>query len=294
MNRRLLIQLCSLLALNLSAATAVFADGSVDWKTQSVQSKDGTRVVYQVMGKGSPLMILHGGWSSAEAYKPLGKLLASDYQVVLVERRNYGVSGTGPRPHSFLRDGEDVHAVIDALGRDVYLFGHSGGGLAALHAVLVGTDGIKKLAVYEPPITAGGPSAGDVLQRYEGALKDKNYDAAVKIGLRDLIGYPDAVTQQLASIYKTRLQAANWNGAVYDVEGLRAMRPDANAWAALRMPALLIVGERSNEHPLLDSSRALKAVIRGSTLVTLAGQEHSACALAPEMVASELRKFFGP
>lgn len=294
MNRRFFIQICSLLALHACVASAVFADANVDWKTQSVKSKDGTSVVYHVQGNGTPLLILHGGWSSAEAYKPLGKLLASNYQVVLVDRRNYGVSGTGPRPHNFLRDGEDIHAVIDAIGRDVYLFGHSGGGLAALHAVLVGTGGIKKLAVYEPPITAGGPSAGDVLKRYEGYLKEKNYEAAVMVGLKDLIGYPDAAIQQLAPIYKTRLQPANFKGAVYDVEGLSAMKPDASAWANIQLPVLLITGERSNEHPLLDSSRALKAAIANSKLVTLAGQEHSATALAPEMVATELRKFFGP
>ena len=294
MNRRFLVKCLSLLVMHALGISIAFADANVDWQTQSVKSKDGTRIVYHVSGKGTPLLILHGGWSSAEAYKPLGKLLSSDYQVVLVERRNYGVSETGPRPHKFVRDGEDIHAVIDALGRDVYLFGHSGGGLAALHAVLVGTDGIKKLAVYEPPITAAGPSAGDVLKRYESYLKEQNYEAAIMVGLKDLIGYPDAVANKLAPIYKSRLQPANFNGAVYDVEGLQAMQPNASAWSGLKLPVLMIVGERSNEHPLLDSSRALKAAISGSTLVTLAGQEHGASALAPEMVASELRKFFGP
>lgn len=294
MNRRFLLKLCSLIAVHALAASIALADASPEWQTRSVKSKDGTRVVYHLRGQGTPLLILHGGWSSAEAYKPLGRILSADYQVVLVERRNYGVSETGPRPHNFLRDGEDIRAVIDALGRDVYLFGHSGGALASLHAVLVSTQGIEKLAVYEPPITAGGPAADGVLKRYEAFLKDKNYDGAVTVGLKDLIGYSDADAQRLGPIYKQRLQPANWNGAIYDVEGLRAMKPDASAWVSLKLPVLLIVGERSNEHPLLDSSRALKAAVPGSTMVTLAGQEHGATALAPDMVATELRKFFGP
>lgn len=283
---------CALLTISMSA---VHADSPpAEWTTKSVHSKDGTRIVYHTAGKGTPLIIVHGGWSSAEAYKPLGKALEADYQVVLLERRNYGVSDTGPTPHVFARDGEDIHAVIAALGRDSYLFGHSGGGIASLYAVLSGTKGIRKLAVYEPPLSAGGPGMQGVLDRYKNFLAENRLEAAVLLGLTDLIGYPESVARQMAPVYLKYLQAPQLNGAVHDVEGLRSMNPDAAQWAHLRLPVLLIVGEKSNEHPLLDSSRALLAAVPRAQLVTLAGQEHRATALAPERVAEQLRKFFVP
>jgi pimeloyl-ACP methyl ester carboxylesterase len=47
-----------------------------------------------------------------------------------VERRDYGISGSGARPSTFARQAEDIAAVLGALGEPSYVFGHSCGGLA--------------------------------------------------------------------------------------------------------------------------------------------------------------------
>ena len=295
MNRRGAIAAMILIAVQVLGVGAARCDTpQQQWKSQSVRSKDGTRIVFHREGHGTPLVIVHGGWSTSQAYKPLGELLSGNYEVILVERRNYGVSDTGPTPHSFARDGEDVQAVIHAVGRPCYLFGHSGGALAALYAVLESSKDVRALALYEPPLTAGGPPAASVLKKYEGFLAAKDYQDAVLIGLTGIIGYPVDDANRRAPIYVQHLSGALWTGAAHDVEALSSMNTDPSQWSGLKLPVLLMRGEKSNEHPLLDSTRALAAAIPGAQVTVLSGQEHTAAAVVPGMVANTLRGFFKP
>ena len=295
MNRRSI--LLNIVFSFAAAFVAVVAHGDSTasaWRTDSVKSADGTNIVYHVAGKGAPLLIVHGGWSNAQAYKPLGELLVDQYQVLLVERRNYGVSDKGPSPHTFVKDGQDIEAVIQRIGRDCYLFGHSGGALAALHAVKGSTKGVMRLALYEPPLSLGGEALVPVAKKFRALVEAGKHEEAVLLGLTDVIGYPAEEAKKRAPIYVQHLTPALWSGAADDVDALTLLNPAASQWSRLNIPVLFLAGELSNEHPLLDSTRALKNEIQGATLIVLPGQEHSASAMAPPIVANALRKFFKP
>jgi esterase len=97
---------------------------------------------YHKLGKGKPLIILHGLYGSSDNWYTLGKQLSGDFEVYLIDQRNHGHSPRHPL-HSYIALRDDLHEFIvhHSLFKPV-LLGHSMGGrtvmfFAASHPKLV-------------------------------------------------------------------------------------------------------------------------------------------------------------
>lgn len=105
---------------------------------------------YKKLGEnGPPLIILHGLFGSLDNWQTMGKQLAENYQVYLVDQRNHGKS-----PHSieFNYDlmVEDLAELVDDLNlKDIYLMGHSMGGKTAIGFAAEYETLVKKLIVID-------------------------------------------------------------------------------------------------------------------------------------------------
>ncbi|MDY6954124.1 MAG: alpha/beta hydrolase [Thermodesulfobacteriota bacterium] len=93
-------------------------------------------IEYVEAGKGTPLILLHGGTGSIEEWGSCIDDFATKYRVIAYNRRGYG--GSSPRYHFsedfFQEDIEDLAALLDALGilTPVLLCAFSDGGTIAL------------------------------------------------------------------------------------------------------------------------------------------------------------------
>src|SRR5260370_42129315 len=82
--------------------------------TSTVTSKDGTRIAYDTIGHGPPVILVAGAmcsrsfWSGPE----LAKLLARSFTVYNYDRRGRDDSGD-TRPYGLARDVVDIEALID-------------------------------------------------------------------------------------------------------------------------------------------------------------------------------------
>ena len=95
----------------------------------------------RIMGKGQPILIVHGLFGMSDNWQSLGKKFADFYEVHLIDQRNHGRS-----PHSVIFNYEvlanDLLSYIkDHKLKNVILMGHSLGGktvmqLAVKHADL--------------------------------------------------------------------------------------------------------------------------------------------------------------
>jgi len=91
-----------------------------------------------------PLLIAHGLFGSARNFNALGKRLAADRRVVMVDMRNHGASPWDPDCAYTAMAGDLAAAVRDRCGGRAVVLGHSMGGKAAM-----------ALALTEPALLAG-------------------------------------------------------------------------------------------------------------------------------------------
>ena len=106
---------------------------------QSVISKDGTTIAYDMTGRG-PAVILVAGAFSYRKYPgsvQLADLLAKHFTVFNYDRRGRGDSGD-TKPYAVEREIEDIQALIDAAGGSAYVWGLSCGAILALKAATSG------------------------------------------------------------------------------------------------------------------------------------------------------------
>lgn len=263
------------------------------WQTNTVRSQtDGLDIVYHIAGDGPPLVIVHGGASTAQPYTALGDMLTPRFRVARVERRNYTVSGNRPAPNSWEQEVGDVAAVIDRLGGRSHLFGHSAGALVSLHVARRRPELIHKLALYEPPLLGGGQPVVAIKAHFEELMAADRRDDAIVLLYSFFVGLPEAavrarLSQGASAVYPLL------PGARADLEALITLDGDPQHYRAIALDTLLLVGEQSAEHPLRDSSAALAQILPHARTVPLPGQGHSAQVSAPQLIAEALLPFFG-
>ena len=103
------------------------------------------KLFHRILGKGKPLIILHGLFGLSDNWFTLGKSLSESYEVILVDLRNHGQS-----PHSsqftYLSMCEDLLDLYEELHiNKAILLGHSMGGKVAMQFALDNPNFIDKL-----------------------------------------------------------------------------------------------------------------------------------------------------
>jgi pimeloyl-ACP methyl ester carboxylesterase len=235
----------------------------------SVKSWDGTRVTFDVRGEGSPVVIVPGAMAPPELYFPLADLLADRHRVVVIERRGYGESEPGPRPHRISRHVEDLFAVIVAQGEPAAVFGHSFGGLTALEAA--DSDLVRSLTVYEPPYSLLGGPLKPVAERGRQSLAKGRPGEVIRSMLTATQTFPadhEDALEKMAEMFACRAE-----GVLADLDCVNAVSPDLAKWAKITIPTLLLCGSESTN---LDKGgvRALRDVLPHARYEELLGETH--------------------
>jgi pimeloyl-ACP methyl ester carboxylesterase len=120
---------------------------------------------YRVLGKGAPLVILHGLFGSSDNWQSQAKKLADFYTVYLVDLRNHGHSFWSPA-HTYDLMAEDVHRLFEELNlKKIILLGHSMGAKVAmtfaqqhpslLDKLILVDMGVKEYPMHHQHILAG-------------------------------------------------------------------------------------------------------------------------------------------
>ena len=106
-------------------------------------------------GAGARLLLVHGSFVDPAEVWLRQAPLAERFRVGVVHRRGFGRSPQPDGRVDFERDGADLAALLD---EPAHLVGHSYGGIAGLLAAARRPDGVRSLAVIEPPAFALAPN----------------------------------------------------------------------------------------------------------------------------------------
>jgi pimeloyl-ACP methyl ester carboxylesterase len=139
---------------------------------------NGINLYYETHGTGRPLILLHGGLGSGEAFGPILPVLAADRQVIAVDLQGHGRTADIDRPIDIRLMADDIAALIEHLGFDqADLMGYSlGGGVAMMTAIrhpelvrraVVASANIRRSAIYPEMLAEQakvGPDAVEFLK----------------------------------------------------------------------------------------------------------------------------------
>ncbi len=93
-----------------------------------------------------PILIVHGLYGSGRNWGVIARRLADDRRVVTVDMRNHGAS-RWEESHDYHDLGADLGEVVDAIGGEADVIGHSMGGKAAMVLSLDSPDRVRRLLV---------------------------------------------------------------------------------------------------------------------------------------------------
>lgn len=290
--------------MNASQASDVLSSGMTittgQFNLGEAISVDGTCIGYRQIGTGPGLVMMHGGLRASQHYERLALALADSYTVTIPDRRGRGLSGSVGDEYSIRKEIQDVRAVLLQTGSRM-LFGHSAGAIFALEAALV--IPVKKLILYEPPVSINGSVSFDWLPAFEKALDRQDHAAAfvqmVK-GLR-LSGMSQLPAWLLSPIARLLLSGKGsreltglmrtlvWEAK--EIQHLEQMGQTYERYRDITADTLLLYGSKSPEY-LRNAVSVLEATIPQAHLANLPGQDHNAPdENAPEVVAAAI-KFF--
>src|SRR5215211_8768174 len=120
--------------------------------SRSVRPADGTRIAYDRVGAGPPVILVEaaGHYREFSSFSGLVPLLSEDLTVYTYDRRGRGESTDTP-PYSPDREVEDLEALVAEAGGSAHLYGFSSGALLAIRAATRGLA-IDRLVLLEPPL----------------------------------------------------------------------------------------------------------------------------------------------
>jgi pimeloyl-ACP methyl ester carboxylesterase len=217
------------------------------------------------------------------------RLLADGFTCYAMDRRGRAKSGEGLSPYCIDREYEDIAAVLKAAGPGAALAAHSFGAICALGAAM--RHPVSRLVLYEPPFPVGGLIAGEKLAPYVQLVEAGDLDRAMEFGLDAFPRLPAETIKALRASRgwpPLRSMARSW---IRELVAMDALSSEVEEYRALSCPSMLLVGELSPEHPMLDAARALTDVLPAIRVEVLKGQGHGAMRGAPDKVARLIREF---
>lgn len=103
----------------------------------------------QILGKGKPLLILHGYFGMSDNWRTLGNQFADNFEVHLIDQRNHGRSFHADE-FNYEVLAEDVHHYIQHHQlQNVHIIGHSMGGKTAMTFAVNYPDLVDKLIIVD-------------------------------------------------------------------------------------------------------------------------------------------------
>jgi pimeloyl-ACP methyl ester carboxylesterase len=248
----------------------------------TVISKDGTKIAYDVLGHGPVLIYVTGAlcYRTADHVVPVAQVFSKQFTVYNYDRRGRGDS-TDKLPYAVAREVEDIDALITAAGGSAFLYGHSSGAALAFEAAMALRGKVKKLAMYEAPYSVDAKAkeeADEFDMRFKELLLTGRKGEGVSLFL-EVLGLPP---EMIVNMHKSpnswsKLEALAPTIA-YDTAVSSGLVPIERA-LTLTIPTLLMYGDKSYGFMKVVAESLSKAIPK-SQLKAFEGQDHNVSAKA--------------
>jgi pimeloyl-ACP methyl ester carboxylesterase len=266
---------------------------------------NGVRLHYLVAGKGSPIVLLHGYTQTSHMWLPLMKALSKDHLVIAPDLRGFGGSSRNRQDYTKSAMAEDVHALLASLGvGPARVVGHDIGLMVAYAYAAKYPADVERVVLMDAFL----PGIGNWKEVW--LLRDLwhfHFHGEVPLALvagRERIYFEhfwnDFAADPLRSIpeadRRVYTRAYSQTGAMRaGFEVFRAFEQDAADFAQLsktplKMPVLVLTGEKASGEFLITQARLVAADVEG---VVIKGSGHWLMEEATDQVIPKLVQFLG-
>jgi pimeloyl-ACP methyl ester carboxylesterase len=254
-----------------------------------IQSSDGVSIGCELVGKGEPVVLVHGSSTGRQRWQPVVPAFAQRWQLSLLDRRGRGLSGDAAA-HSLQAEVDDVVSVVRAANAHS-IVSHSYGGICAIEAALVCSQ-LTSLVIYEAPIPVGAADPADEshIRQIEERVEERMPEEALLIFHRSILRMPEPEIAAMRQLPTWSERIAIAHTLPRELRAARGYRFDAARFAKLRIPVLVLLGGESPER-YARGARTLIDGLPNARLATLAGQKHNAITTAPELFSREILNF---
>ena len=267
-------------------------------------SANGTELAYVELGKGDPIIFVHGGLQDYRMWAEHLPKFAGRYRAIAYSRRNHFPSDASPdgMPDGAAdAHGEDLAAFVRALGLSkVRIVAHSAGAHAALFFAAMYPDMIVSLALNEPPATGlltGVPNTADLLKEWGGnqapareAFKAGDTKAGIPLFV-NAVGGPGAYERRSDADKKMNLDNVASSQADATTKRPRPVFTCEMA-KAISAPTLLSNGKRSPKFFYLIMDQ-LESCLPNRERIVVAGSSHTVPAENPDAYDQAVLTFLG-
>jgi pimeloyl-ACP methyl ester carboxylesterase len=205
-----------------------------------VSGSEGVSIAYEVRGEGGPTLVFVHGWSCDRSYwAPQLEAFAQEFRVVAVDLGGHGESGLGRQAWTIESFGEDVAAVVEALGlQRVILIGHSMGGDVVPEAARRLTGRVAGLIWVDAYKQLGSGRTPEQVQAFVARFRP-NFAATTKVFVRGM--FLPTSDQALVDRVATDMAAAPPTVALPALESTFGYsREVVNTLSALKLPVIAI------------------------------------------------------
>lgn len=243
---------------------------------QGTVSHAGAKIWYASIGRGAPVILLHGAFGCAENFGfQVPALVKAGYRVILIETRGHGRSTRVPNtPLTYELLASDVVAVMDALKLPkASIVGWSDGAIQGLVIAMKNPKRLDRLFAFGANMDPSGAQPG-ITER------------PIFMGMMD----------QAAKDYK-RLSPTPGDFDAFSDAMFTMLTTEPNYTesdlAQIRGPRIAIVDGEKEEVIKLEHTTYLGKSIQGASLIILPGVSHFAPVQKPDEFNAAMLKFLG-
>ena len=232
---------------------------------------NGVKIFHAEWGAGDPVILLHGGLGSIEAFANQIPALAQDYRVIALDSRGHGRSTRNDATYSYELMTSDVLAVMDEMDIDKAAFvGWSDGGIISLEMAINHPTRISKAFVIGTNYTTDGVNPAVDTSEVFGA-------------------YVTAAAELYAKISPTPDQFDAFVGAILEMWGTQPNYTEAQL-QSVTVP--ITVAQAEHDEAIFEAhAEKMASLLPGSTYLPLEGVSHFAMWQDPDRLNAAILDF---
>lgn len=225
----------------------------------------GITMYFEAYGSGKPLLLLHGGFGSAEVWVNQISLFSEKWYVITPDSRGQGRTTDSDAPLSYHLMAEDMIRLMDHLGIDsAYVVGWSDGGIIGIDLAIHHPERVKALVAFGANTSPAGYQ--DAFLEYVRTVTVDEMKLTLGSHYLEMMPNPEHFPIMLEKVRTLYLTEPNFT---------------AEEIASITAPTLMLIGQ--NETVVrIEHARVIAESIPNAELVILPDVGHAAVTENPD------------